>query len=710
MLTRAQQRAQAGEFPGAIELIEMVEHNTLREEKVKTFTASNEFKAADKLVLAEIGKCRTSLQKLVTALETAGDTKGTAWKDRAEEIKALEERWNQTKGFALDADDLGAANYVKQLQVLAAEFERIASDPKAAAGILKQAQIQAEIKALDEATKAVNTALEELAGHDRGTQFESHVKERDRIEDGAPDKAGSYAAAIEAMNTLKGKIETTTQTAIQAHGTVVTEFNEKKLEVANAIKDLKSAAQKSLQPKNRKFFEPYFEEVDADFLALSDIGNSPGTSAVKMGIVELGRVLKRVEQIKADMSGNVGTLKELVGNALGKNDPQQPEPEEFDPDVLDLSWLFGEDEETGEPKLSEKVKATFQLVVAALKDLGEQLKNDNLTTTKPTLQRLLSEDFTQLSSNVKGLEPADGLKALFVFQKQLTEAQTSANTAAEKRNTFNTVHKPQAKAAYKELTTFEPEARLGKLFKDQKEFYGELAKEYIAAKSLIEEENKEQEATNKMIALKEKIAKAKIPSEALVMEREAQARKHQAEKDKEQWDMYVSEYERITLPAVREAMKVDGADKTQLKDCENLLKKAKDAFKNTQELNSSLAMLGLARDRAEVAIKFPLGTAATARNELPKSVTRWKNAVTAFNRSIDAVINKMEEVVSQEGYSVKPDEDEDEEGAAIRELFAEEGDIEKAAKVAGKTLTGLKRLFDANVFDKPAAVMQRQEG
>jgi hypothetical protein len=706
-LERAKRRAASGDFPGAIELIEMVGHNMGRHEQNKNFVASQEFNDAEKAVQAQLGKTRVALQTLVSALESAGDTKGIGWKEQAERVNEVETRWNQFKGAAIDVNDLGADNYVGELVALAAEFTKMASNPKAVRGVLYKAQYEIDVKGFDDATKLVNAALEELATHDRGPRYEALVKERTKLEDEAPDDTGGYTASIEAMNLLKGKVEEASRAAVGEHATALGNFNSKATEVDTAIKNLRKAARSSLSPMNGKFFEPYFTEVETDFTALSDLRKSTSLAMLNQGTLELNRLLQRIQQIQTYMTGNVGSLKELVGNALGKNDAPE---EELDPEDLGLVALFADEDETGEPKLSESVRPTFQLVVAALKDLGEQLKNDNLANCKPTRKRLLDEDYKGLSSDVKGLAPADGLKSLFNFQKRVTEAIELADAAQLQRDDFNTTHKPAAKLAYKKLTGYEPESKLGKLGKDVKAYYEELAKEYTAAKALIEEENKEPEALTKIKDLKTKLEKASgTPGDLETNEREAQKRKLQAEKDKAQWEMYVDEFERLTLPRVAKALEVDGADKTQYKDCENLLKKAKDNFKSTQNAASALAMLGLARDRAETAIQFPLGTAATSRNQLPKSATRWKKAVASFNASIDRVIDAIDVAAAEEGMNVKgglPGEDED---FGLRELLGEVEDVEQAARQAALVLRSLKRLFDPNVFDKTVAVMSAKK-
>jgi hypothetical protein len=411
------------------------------------------------------------------------------------------------------------------------------------------------------------------------------------------------------------------------------------------------------------------------------------------GELELLRMGKRIEQMRTDMNEPVGSLEELVGNALGKNDGTTDEDDES----FGLAALFSEDpvDEQAEPKLSENVKATFPLVAAATADLAKQLKNKNLSKCKPTRLAMLTEDFGKLQSNVKSLEPAAGLKELFEFQKTLNENIDLADNAAAQRDEFNAKLKVEAKNLYKGITQYEPEARLSKVGKEQKAVYEEWSKQFTAAKALIETEDKEQEALDKINDLIGKLKRAPNGTELGKMETEAQQRSLQAKKDAEAWDMAVRQYEKVTLPEVEEALKIDGADHTQLEDCKNLLKKAKDQFKATQSFVGADAILEMARERARVAVQFPLGTKATARNELPKSVDRWKKAITSFNKSIDDVIGKIQK---ESGIAVK-------ESLDSEDSLENAGDVEKAAKQAAKVLNGLKRVFNPSAFDKVVSIM-----
>lgn len=698
-LGHAEKRAAGGDFAGAIELLEALHSDTNRQLKRKSFASSPDLQKADQQVARELEACRKALEELTQKLTDAGDT-GTAAKEHAARLQQVEEAWNQNKGVAVDADDLDAAGYITRIQALTSDYQRLSKDTRKLAGAIKGAEHREGERAFRQAFTEVELALEQLASCDLGTRYTALADERDKISKEAPDRQLGFSPAIQALGSLKTQIERAVQAAATDRQTALEDFNSKATVVRRALDELHDSVKDEMKSKQRKFFEPYFKELENEYAGLTGMRESQSLAMLRQGAVELTAMQQRIAQLKLDMDKPVGNLSELVATALGKKD------QEFD-EFFGLDVLFedGGLENIQDPILSDKVAATFPLVIAALESLTNELKNENLATCKPTRKRLLEEDFKNLAGEVKSLAPADALKRLLPFQKALTAAIEAADTAAQRRAEFNTQLKPQVKAAFKTLTGYEPEAKLAKLFKDEKAYFAELGNEYVAAKGLIDTEDKELEALKKMRQLQTDIQGVTgSPGELEKQEQAAQQRQFNAQRDEEQWKMYVKQYNDVTLPRVADALKVEGADTTQYKDCVNLLKKAQDHFKKTHDLSGASAMLQLAKDRAEAAIKFPLGTAATARGELVKLAGRWKKSVTAFNTSIDAVIDNIDKAVAEEGITVKQTA-KDDDSFDLEELFEDLSDVQQATKQAARTLNNLKRVFDANAFDGVISVM-----
>ncbi len=646
-------------------------------------------------VQLEITKAETALKTLETELGKKGPT-GNTYAIALAELEGAKKIWNERLSLAMSAAELKADEAKTVFKDQATKLQKLATTPVELDKAIVAGRKDTARKAFDTLAGEVQVALNQLRDLS-ATTFAVHDKTWDTINKssakGSLSGPGSPTEKMTALkNTVLQAITSSKETLAGEQRTAQAKYQE----VARQIEALKKSAKKSLKSKHYAFFSPFFEALDQDLKDLTGMLESSSVKTVQTSIVELTALAKRVVRLQNEVNTKPeGDRREAAQTLLGKNDEGLSDDESD----MGLGFLFSE---------AAKVTPNFRLVMEAISAISSDLKDKNLGQCMPVQKAMLDEDFKNLQKTVNQQEPVEAFADLRAFSQRLTDAIARAALAAERRQQFWKVELPAVETKFKTLSGFTPDSLRGKLEKFRKEpkaYFSELENRIKGVKGLISEPQKEQKALDDLAKILTDIQAVMdadenmLPEQLVAKEKEAQAREFQQEKEATQWKALVRDFKRMDLERAETAVnEAEGGDKSQIKDLKRMLKQAEDIFGDTGNFIGAVELLNNAKQYAARVRNHPQGLKAASRDELPKVLAHWKTAVAQFNSSVDAVIKNIHDADDDAGVSVLMGEEEDEGVQAAKRL------AEAIAKSVD-LLSGLKKLFNANVMDGPIAVL-----
>lgn len=652
-------------------------------------------------VAAEIARAELALKALETALAQETDTGNTLALAKAE-LDAAKQVWEDRSSRAMNEGELDAGKALSTFTGLANRLEKQTSSPKALSRALTAGRDDAAKKAFDVVAAEVNLSLTELrtlntelyAQHVKTwTELGYSIFKEDLHAPGNPkERMTALKATVLLAITDAKKLLTAAQTAAQ----------NKYKEVELQLKGLRSQADKSLRHKHRKIFAPFFDGLDQELKDLVGMVGSQSIKTAEAAVVELTALAARATKLKTEIEAQPKEGSDQVAKSL----LDAPEEPGLDFDEMNLDWLFSDAPD--QPDQPEKPAANFRMVMEAVTAIQKSLGDKALKRCLPVHQLMLEEDFKTVQQDIYSIEPQAAFDSLRALNLRVNEAIARAATANELRTRFKDVDLPAVEQRFLALSGFKADTLRGKLSKLRKEpgaYLKELEARIKSAKTLVKEPQKEQKALDELKKILDEI-NAVIdnnnvlqPEQLVEQEKAAQARAFQREKEGKQWAALVKDFKRMGLERATTAVNdTDGGDKSQLTDLNKMLKQADDIFKDTGNFVGAVELLNNAKQYADRVIAHPKGLKSAARDELPKVKAHWKEAVTAFNSSVDAVVGSINSADDGVDVSGLFDEESDEGAAAKKRL-------DEAIAKSVAMLNSLKKLFNANIMDGPIAVL-----
>ncbi|MGS0754801.1 hypothetical protein ACVBEH_08850 [Roseateles sp. GG27B] len=603
----------------------------------------------------------------------------------------------------MNQGELDAGKALSTFTGLANRLEKQTSSPQALNRALTAGRDDAAKKAFDVVAAEANLSLTELRTLDTDL-YAQHVKTWTEL-GYSIIKEDLYAPGNpkERMTALKGTALLAVTNAKKALTLAQAAAQNKYKEVELQLKALREQADQSLRQKHRKVFAPFFDGLDQDLKDLVGMVGSQSIKTAQVAVLELTALARRAAQMKSEIEAQPKEGAERVAKSL----LDAPEPKELDFDEMNLDWLFSD--AADQP---EKPTANFRMVMEAVTVIQKSLADKVLQRCLPVHQLMLAEDFKTVQQGIYGLEPQAAFDALRALKLRVNEAIARATTASELRTRFKDADLPAVEQRFLALSGFQADTLRGKLSKLRKEpgaYLKELEARIKSTKALVKEPQQEQKALDELKKILDEI-NAVIdnnnvlqPEQLVEQEKVAQARAFQKEKEGTQWTALVKDFKRMGLERATTAVNdTDGGDKSQLADLNKMIKRADDIFEDTGNFVGAVELLNNAKQYADRVIAHPKGLKSAARNELPKVKAHWKEAVAAFNKSVDAVvvnINAADDGIDVAGLLG----DENDAGAAAKKR------LDEAIAKSISMMASLKTLFNANIMDAPIAVLTSKQ-
>jgi len=656
-------------------------------------------------VAAEITRAELALKALEDALAQEPDPGNTLALAKAE-LDNAKRLWVHRASRAMTEGELDAGKALNTFKALATRLEKQTQSPQALQRALTAGRDDAAKKAFDAASAEVKLSLEELRTLDNDL-YNQHAKTWTEL-GYAIFKEDLHAPGNpkERMATLKATVLQAITDATQLLTAAQTAAQNKYKEVALQLKELRKQADQSLRHRHRKIFAPFFDGLDQDLKDLSGMVASQSIKTAEAALLELTALAARATKLRSEIEAQPKEGSDQVAKSL----LDAPEEPGLDFDEMNLDWLFSEAPD--QPDQPEKPAANFRMVMEAVTAIQKSLTDKILKRCLPVQQLMLEEDFKTAQQDIYSLEPQAAFDSLRALNLRVNEAIARAATANELRTRFKDVDLPAVEQRFLALSGFKADTLRGKLSKLRKEpgaYLKELEARIKSAKTLVKEPQKEQKALDELGKILDEI-NAVIdnnnvlqPEQLVEQEKAAQARAFQKEKETTQWTALVKDFKRMGLARATTAVnEADGGDKSQLTDLNKMLKQAEDIFNDTGNFIGAVELLNNAKQYAERVIGHPMGLKAASRDELPKVKAHWKEAVAAFNSSVDAVVSSINSA---------------DDGVDVSGLFDEESDegvqakkrLDEAIAKSIAMLNSLKTLFNANIMDAPIAVLTSKQ-
>jgi len=280
---------------------------------------------------------------------------------------------------------------------------------------------------------------------------------------------------------------------------------------------------------------------------------------------------------------------------------------------------------------------TYNTVLAKFQEISNQVNKDkNLAACLPSRQMVLQEKLKEIQATIKKQSPSEATQSLDAFNaEEVQPTILEASHAQFKRDAF----KANANTAKLKLKTLDKGL----------EYTASLASKLDGLREKVKTERGEDAAGRDLVALLVEIDRAANDSEFAEDENSKviQARL-ETEAKKQQWK---SRHEAFgtRVKDVNSAMRNAGseADTSQLDALLGIEKEAKKLAKGGG-YDAALKQLDLAEEFARKIIANPLGEKVTSRNNLPKDLNRYHDAVRTFNKSMEALVKVLASDDSQE--------------------------------------------------------------
>jgi hypothetical protein len=282
---------------------------------------------------------------------------------------------------------------------------------------------------------------------------------------------------------------------------------------------------------------------------------------------------------------------------------------------------FAPENNSGEGLSIDKVMLLLVSSEKLLKSLTETLKAND-----PRSLLRLTERLVTLKTEVLAADPGDGMVKVSEFTSALTEAETGAKKVIETRAEYGRLE-PLVTTA---LETF---AQRGAA----PEYTKALQARFKEAHGLAKDPAKLFEALTKLKAIDTEVrAASRDLSVAVQKEKDERGAQHQKQADEREYKASVKLFEDQHIKAARKAVNDQGGDKALILELERMAGVARQSAKDGDHAKA-LHQIRLTIERAGQITADPYGPAIGSRNNLPKDEQVYREALTAFNESLNTV-------------------------------------------------------------------------